>query len=130
MACFFSSGYDHVVPPIGDSQFGDLLRSGGKVWNAKKPPGWVNLADLDFDDLDLRSAYLSNAGMWDCNLRGSDLSDAILDEADLSCTTLCRAKLIGTSVQGTNFGQRFTTDRLKQIASDCKNQALDGPDGL
>jgi hypothetical protein len=35
VAFFFSSGYDHPVPPIGDSQLGDLLRSGVKVWNAK-----------------------------------------------------------------------------------------------
>ena len=76
------------MTPIGDSQLGDLLRSGVQVWNAKRPPGWVNLADLDFDDLDLLNAYLSNAGMWGCNRRGSDLSDTILDAADLSCTTL------------------------------------------
>ena len=35
VAFFFSSGYDHPVPPIGDSQLGDLLRSGVKVSNAK-----------------------------------------------------------------------------------------------
>ena len=35
VAFFFSSGYDHTVPPIGDSQLGDLLRSGVKVWNVK-----------------------------------------------------------------------------------------------
>jgi uncharacterized protein YjbI with pentapeptide repeats len=57
--------------------------------------------------LDLSGADLSNAGMWGCNFSGSDLSEAILDEADLSCTTLCRAKLIGTSVQGTNFSQAW-----------------------
>ena len=35
VAFFFSGGYDHTVPPIGDSQLGDLLRRGVKVWNAK-----------------------------------------------------------------------------------------------
>ena len=35
VAFSFSSGYDHTVPPIGNSQLGDLLRSGVKVWNAK-----------------------------------------------------------------------------------------------
>ena len=109
------------MPPIGDSQLGDLLRSGVKVSNAKI---WTCSADR------------STAGMWGCNRRGSDLSDAILDEADLSCTTLSRAKLIGTSVQGTNFSQawvygaaiHYGPSKADRIA--LKNQALDGADGL
>jgi hypothetical protein len=91
------------MPPIGDSRLGDLLRQGPKVWNVERPPGWLNLADLDLDDLDLRGADLSHAGMWGCNLQRSDLSDAVLDGADMSCTNLCRARLIRTSVQGANF---------------------------
>jgi Pentapeptide repeats (8 copies) len=95
------------MPPIGDSQLRDLLLRGSKVWNVERPPGWLNLADLDLDDLDLRGADLSHAGMWGCNLQRSDLSDAVLDGADLSCANLCRARLIRASVQGANFREAW-----------------------
>lgn len=95
------------MPPVGDSQLAELLRRGPEIWNAQRPSGWLNLADLDLDDLDLRGADLSKAGMWGCNLQRTDLSDANLDGADLSDATLCRARLIRTSVQGTNFANAW-----------------------
>jgi len=91
------------MPPIGDSKLGDLLKSGVQVWNKQRPKGWINLADLDLNDLDLRGADLSQAGMWGCNLHRTDLSDATLERADLSCANLCRARLIRTLVKGADF---------------------------
>jgi hypothetical protein len=91
------------VPPIGDSKLAELLCQGTDVWNSQRPQGWLNLADLDLNDLDLRGADLSDAGMWGCNLQRTDLSDANLERADLSDASLCRARLIRTNVQGANF---------------------------
>jgi len=95
------------MPPIGDARLEELLRRGTSVWNAERPPGWLNLADLDLDNLDLRGADLSHAGMWGCNLTRTDLSDATLDAADLKWTNLCGARLIRTSVQGTDFSDAW-----------------------
>jgi hypothetical protein len=84
-----------------------LLRSGVQAWNAQRPEGWVSLADLDLYDLDLRGANLSRAGMWGCSLSGSDLTDANLDGADLTWATLCRVRLIRTSVQDAIFSNAW-----------------------
>lgn len=85
----------------------ELLRQGVDTWNAERPPGWVNLADLDLFDQDLRGADLRQAGMWGCALMGADLTDANLDGADLVWANLCRARLIRTSVEGATFSNAW-----------------------
>jgi Pentapeptide repeats (8 copies) len=92
---------------MADAGMEELLRRGVDVWNAERPVGWVSLADLDLYDMDLRGADLSHAGMWGCSMSGSDLTDANLDGADLEWATLCRVRLIRTSVEGATFSNAW-----------------------
>ena len=76
--------------------------------------------DCNFEDADLRKAYLVGANLKGANLRGADLSRANLRRANLEGADLSGATLLSTNLPGANLkeadlsGTDFTGSNLIQ----------------
>ncbi len=62
-----------------------------------------NCPDCNFEDADLRQAYLVGANLKGANLRGADLSRANLRRANLEGADLTGATLLSTNLPGANL---------------------------
>ncbi|BEU87427.1 hypothetical protein TAMA11512_21690 [Selenomonas sp. TAMA-11512] len=63
----------------------------------------ADLRDADLCDADLRGADLRDADLCDADLRGADLRDADLRDADLCGANLCGANLCLADLRGANL---------------------------
>jgi uncharacterized protein YjbI with pentapeptide repeats len=76
----------------------ELLKQGVKVWNRRRPKGWIC-----FDGIDLRGRELQGIDFHNVSLNHALMRDAYLPESNLHCAILTGAHMAGSCLEGADI---------------------------